>query len=331
MGYYYAELAPPAILFDNPGITANEFSNILLKEDIPGRMLVFDEPIYTLPRILCLPTNQSYKEFHQIKKDPQGVPLGPPRVCLLDKPYIVELHVRNELSSPKTFKQQRIKKEEISDNQIAYLDGPDYWPSEPECLVKHVINKKKIKLLPGDWYYSEFDEDSNEVLEYEFVGQEITKKFEQQIFDSKEELLNKWPIFRPENIFNFSISSGIFYTGNMLMDNFRWKQVNGRYYFDERSFDLMPAGGQNVRRFGVGYTDLVITAEAIKNKGTDLLTYNTRDGGEENLQSFIETLPEISRRRIEVAIWDAHTSTFAKENCLTYFEMLHLRAPHDSP
>lgn len=329
MGYYYAELEPPAILFDNPGMTFSEFNSKVLNNDFPRHKQFISEPIYFLPRILGLPTSQSFEEFKQSKKDPKGLPLYAPTSWLLEKPYKVKLHIRNELSAPKTYKNIEFKK--IKNNQTTYLTGLEYWPLEPECLVNRVISMKEVILSPDDLFYCEHDEEKNNVFGCEFEGQEIKQITEVQDFESIEELFREWPQFRPENRFDLSIPNGVFVTQNILQKNFRWKQIKGRYYFDEKSFDLMPAGSPNIRSKGAGYTDLIITAEVIKNKGVRLNNFRARDEGEEDLQSTINQLPEISRRRIETAIWDAHTSTFAKENNLTYFEMFHLRARHDSP
>lgn len=325
MGYYYAELVPPAILFNNPGINMKEFDTLLRKTE--HQVLTKYEPIYLLARTLCLPTNESFKKNRQNGKtilDVHSLPLSPPTLyydCKNNK-YEVSLHVRNNLSP--SINHTNIEFSEIYENQTTYLNGEDYWYSETKCLVKSILEKRKIKLTPSHPFYNEFDKSKNKVFQYQFVCQKIDEIYEEQVFNSEAELFNKWPRFRPENRFNFSLSNGEFYSMNFLKKNFLWKQVNGRYFFDEKSFDLMPAGGSKLRYQGAGFTDLVVTPEIIKSNISNLPNYNARDYDEE-FQLLIEDLPEISKRKIETAIWDAHTSIHAKEEKLTHLELMHRR------
>jgi len=324
MGYYYSELVPPAILFDNPGITASKFSDSLLRGNIASGSLYAIEPAYTLPRVLGLPTQESFSRFQQSKIDEQGILLAPP-IAFLFEPFTVRAHIKNELLPPKIH--ENIELEEIEDSQLTHLNGDGYWHSDSMCLVNRILSKTKRKLPSDHPFYASIGLDRRcEILKYKFICQEIKEVVEEQIFDSENELFEKWPQFKPENRFDFSIQNGVFSSVNILGDNFRWKQINGRYYFDEISFDLMPAGGYDVRGQGVGYTDLVLTSEIIKYTRVDLLGYNARDGKDEKrIQMFIENLPEDSKERIKKSIRDSHLSISAKNRGLTTFDLIHLR------
>jgi len=111
--------------------------------------------------------------------------------------------------------------------------------------------------------------------------------------------------------------------------NFFWKQVEGKFYFDLKTFDMIPAsfGSEWIiqqesfdRRCEFGYTDLILTAEAIKQKAWKLLSYRGMKHNDQFLRDFSD-----SRRRYFKAVWDSHTSLASKLKGTTYSEFLRFR------
>jgi len=82
----------------------------------------------------------------------------------------------------------------------------------------------------------------------------------------------------------------------------------------------------NVSRKGVrlletyDWADLILTAEAIRTKFWKVLQRR----GLEHMDEFLETHPEVKERYAE-AIWDSHTSLFAKQKRMTHTELIRMR------
>lgn len=150
----------------------------------------------------------------------------------------------------------------------------------------------------------------------------IRRVFKVEQFKTAEQLYSSWPQFRPENIHDFTQERGGF-TGTMS-NSFFWVNQEGRYYLDPITFDLIGASlgsnrrSKNNHELDFGYTDLVLTAEAIKNKAWEILERGLTKTVFEN---FLDRFPQ-SRLRYEKSIWDAHTSLYAKRAGLTYTQFL---------
>ncbi|MFH1211919.1 MAG: hypothetical protein V1659_03230, partial [Candidatus Woesearchaeota archaeon] len=98
-----------------------------------------------------------------------------------------------------------------------------------------------------------------------------------------------------------------------------WSMRENRYYFDERTFDLIPASIRSKNRH-YGYTDLVLTREALRHRAWKLLSYK----GLCHIDQFLRDFPD-ARLQYERAVWDSHTSLFAKGAGMTVFELLRMR------
>jgi hypothetical protein len=122
-------------------------------------------------------------------------------------------------------------------------------------------------------------------------------------FYSEEELYRVWPILKPEIMYDFSQEKGEFCVTRG--SGFLWKNINGRYYFDEETFNHIPSSFFCSRNYG--YVDLVLTREAIKHQAWKLFSV----GGQKHYDDFLTDFPE-SMKEYEKAVWDSHTSIYAK-------------------
>jgi len=123
-------------------------------------------------------------------------------------------------------------------------------------------------------------------------------------------------------MYDFSQPEGHFSVG-WGWKNFLWRLEDGKYYLDEETFNRIPAGFFQRDRKGelsYGYTDLILTAEAIKHEAWKLLSYR----GLDHLGYFMKDFPD-SKQRYEQAVWDSHTSLAAKNRGMTVTELLRLR------
>lgn len=67
----------------------------------------------------------------------------------------------------------------------------------------------------------------------------------------------------------------------------------------------------------LGYTDLILTCEVIKKKDWRVLQYR----GYEHLDDFLKQNPD-SYQAYQKAVWDSHTSLYAKKEKLTNTQLL---------
>jgi|APSaa5957512622_1039677.scaffolds.fasta_scaffold31734_1 hypothetical protein len=149
--------------------------------------------------------------------------------------------------------------------------------------------------------------------------------------------------FDPEFAYDWGQRSGELKMRGLItgdIPNFFWLNENGRYYLDPKTFELIPAGrivhvteseGKNkegtVKRFiswrmnrDPGYTDLVLTAGALKHNAWKVLSRN----GAGYLDDFLKEFPDVDAA-YERAVWDSHTSLYAKENGMNVSEFLRAR------
>ena len=100
---------------------------------------------------------------------------------------------------------------------------------------------------------------------------------------------------------------------------FAWVKVNDRYSLAPETFDRISAGS-NTTAMSFGYTDLVLTAEAIRNRAWKILSYK----GLKHSPRFMRYFPE-ARKRYSRAVWDSHTSLSAKQQNMTISDLLRFR------
>ncbi|MFH1650001.1 MAG: hypothetical protein ABIA93_05610 [Candidatus Woesearchaeota archaeon] len=150
--------------------------------------------------------------------------------------------------------------------------------------------------------------------DYSVVGphlDEVTHYF------SLESLLERHPQFDPDLMYDWNKAAGTLSSGPGRDNEIFWNQRDGNYYLAEKTFETVAP----CRTLGrTGYTDIVMTAEAIRQGTWKLLSYN----GQKHTNQFVIEHPE-SWPRICRAVWDAHASAYARKQGMTTTEMLHWR------
>ncbi len=330
MGYAYDELIAPAVLFDNPGLTKKEYVNLLaqahpssfheyeydypwgsFKED-PLTEQTYHNGLEGLANILGIEFSKSYDEFMVRRKDENGLSINPPFRCTLreedrkalNKKWEVLVHLENKIDAETVVK-------EISYDQLKEGEIWRDWAGEVGLITKilnETYQKDEDEFSPGPEY------------SYELKIKPIKSTYKQELFETEEELYKKWPQFDPNNMYDWNQKEGGFATIFRAKNCFYWVNKNGKYYIDEKSFDIMPASSNLTPYHILGYTDMILTAEAVKKKAWKLISYR----GLKHLEQFLTDFPD-SRLRYERAVWDSHTSLGAKHMGMTVSEFLRFR------
>lgn len=163
---------------------------------------------------------------------------------------------------------------------------------------------------------------------YTFRGKWFYALFRIETYMTEEEVWQRWPQFHPDFVYDFAQEKGVFAVA-MGGNNFLWRQEGGRYFLDPETFNRIPASlrASGEGKHSWGYTDLVITAEAMRHGAWKLLSRR----GFDHIPEFLQEFPD-SRERLEEAIRDSHTFLAGKEwrenhqsRPLTVEELLRLR------
>lgn len=340
MGYAYTGLIPAAVLFSNPGITKEKFIELLdschscwtagySKYAKWGSYRYkfedkdWHQGLEGLAKILRLEESAKFKEFEKIqdsRKDERGLWLNPlqyydPQEYKTPKKYgfkVIEIaeHISNELDEPRT----------IFDESNVALKVGDVWtkPYNDHDNGASIVTKIFSEILKLD---EKGDiADGNIPFIYEMEVRPIRKKYKYHKFKREQDFFKKFPWFHPEFRYDFSQRSGTIYTGAYLSsNNFKWIQKDEKYYLDEEAtFNSIPASTFGTMTFG--YTDLILTAEAIKQKAWKLFSYK----GKKHMYYFLRKFRD-SRLSYERAVWDSHTCLWAKQKGMTNNELLRQR------
>jgi hypothetical protein len=325
MGFPYNKLVAPAVLFSNPNITKEEYVELLnqthsscFRQYSPNDQMDYYDPrmddnyyhggLAGLAGLLRLKKTDEYVKFQAPTSDENNLLIRPPLMLPAweedNHAYEVSIHEKNIVESPRVV-------EEISCEK---LEAGSIW----ECMmgsergiVTKIIDEKYIgREEKSDW------DDVGPDYEYRmeirrFYGEGKTEKF-----DTQEDLWEKWPQFHPDFVYDWKQKEGNF-SGLDGVDKFLWVNDDGKYSLDSKTFDVIPAGGGGLT---MGYTDLILTAEAIRNNAWKVLSYL----GSMHLEEFLDTFPE-SRAIYDRAVWDSHTSLYAKEQQLSISDFLRSR------
>jgi len=348
MGITAFELIPVTILFDNPGITREEFSEILNTFDGPWRGMFFcgdmniaeikasrhQKPsfdssylqgIYGLARILNLPYRKEHISFLKgHKKIVNDVELFEPRFEI--KTHSKELGIVNEYDILFNTDIELEPESKIEIRLHKLVSEGETIQDDYACdnLVKKIVSYTNKPMSEEEFLlnseHDPWDGPHQYVLSTCKVGY-CTKKY---VTASLDELLRDHPEFSPDAMYNFDMDRGVFDLGLKYKKNFFWKKVGDKYYIDEKTFDNIPAGySKNIPSFG--YTDIILTSEAVRTGSWDVFTF--RGGGNipyKEINNMLSTHPE-SYEQYAKAVWDSHTSLFAKSKRFTHTELLRWR------
>ncbi|MDP3986792.1 MAG: hypothetical protein Q8P81_01045 [Nanoarchaeota archaeon] len=337
MGYAYNELIAPAVLYRNPGITREEFVEILdgthtswHYEYAPEQAWdyynpgfekdIYHEGLSGLARILRLDETERFCEYQESRVDENGLLVRAPYVVPVsflgaDHKFEVIVHERNVIGKPKVIK---------NEYSFEKLRQGDVWKEHfmgEECgLVASIIREQFIgQENPGD--SRDFPGEQDPQYQYDLIINPIKSVWKKYKYKSEARLYRSWPTFHPDNVFDWNAVSGSFYGGFYFdINNFRWRKKDGKYFLEESTFDRIPASVNSGDGMELGYTDLILTAEAIKHNAWKLLSYR----GGIHIQDFLRDFPD-SREEYERAVWDSHVSLSAKSQGVNISDLLRLR------
>ena len=338
MGYPSAALIPPAILLENPGITREEFVELLNRTHCT--ILNSFENIQ-LKTLKGLPPKFDYEGHHL------GLH-GLARVLCLQRQDIGEESKPTEIDRKVTAPTQfgikgRIKRKEWK-GPVYYINYPQAILGKTETLTIVTKGRRRMKPCPN-FRLIDYPEKTNMPFFPDRLSQiygvtitdvknqrgglttfKVRKAIDQsriEKFPSLESLLEKHPKFHPDLMYDFSQSQGEF----TWLDNyaekghFMWKKEGNRYYFDQDCFDRMREGPRADPRTLYGYTCLILTTEAIKHKAWKFLSWR---GRLDKTNDLLKEFPDIYKRYAR-AVWDSHTSLYAKSKGMTHSELMRLR------
>ncbi len=318
MGYIYTELIPPAILYDNPGLTKAEFIQMLDNTRSSGGEVDKTKPwSYSkdhvlsdfhlgsggLARVLGLEESDEYRKLQAIRLGRYDLPIYPPLDLmvlddydndLLRVMYEVHIHHGHEFGRTRVMNLSAFSQPVIG--TLVDLDGK-YWC---EGVVTEILQRAGEKSAKAA------------VVPFKTV-------VEVKRYPSLESMYQEWSQFVPEFRYNWLQDRGSFHI-SLTQDKFLWLMREGRYFLDPETFNKIPVGFLSSKDGSFGYTDLILTSEAIKQKAWKLLSQRGLNHGVD----FIQDFPD-ARVAWEKAIIDAEGSFEAQRDGLTHTEFLRLR------
>jgi|GEM_PF-1313957 len=330
MGYAYDELIAQAVLWKNPGITREEFVELLDRTHSSYVMKyepeqawdyynpdledpLYHQGLYGLALLLGLEYTKKYREFKMPANptiDEHGVRIMPPSFFLREKKerngsrhrFEVLIHKKNIVGEPK---------------RIAALSSDKL--SVGEIWLEDMINKTGvITKIFDEKYLEDKDYFPHEQWHYDMEIKPFVAEHDTKLYETKDDFWKAWPQFHPDNIYDWAKAGGAFSAGSIWGgNNFLWQRKEKKYYLDERTFEQIPL---SIRSGLLGYTDLVLTAGALKHNAWKILAYK----GLDYFQDFLRDFPDV-KEQYERAVWDAYTSLYAKSRGMNVFEILRAR------
>lgn len=324
MGCANNSLIPAAILLLNPGINRDEFAKLLketkssdFKQYLPKEPwnffdknwgLSYQGGLEGLASILGLNLTREFQNFNNKKTDENGLKIDSPYLWNYSNEktkynFAVQIHEQNKLLPSKKIEIYGYEKKSIGETIM------NVWGEVG--MIKEILKEEFI---------GEIDKKNSDKIssyEYKLKISPIEKIFRKETFSSKEEVYKKWPIFDPKNKFDWLKEKGRFKSGILSLykrlNCFLWKQQDGKYYFDKNSFEKMKSNN-------FGYTDLILTQEAIKNHAWKILSYK----GYIYTEQFLKDFPS-AKAAYDKAVWDSHTSLHAKKEKMSVSDFLRMR------
>lgn len=329
MGYTNKDLIPAAILLDNPGITRGEFikrlQGVRYSED---RERIRNEQGALADSVLKpFPLNlRGCKDLSRyIPKDDSAI---------FRFAEILKLGRRTEhldTLGSLVRKDELLVKGRVPEIYEGLEDGTWGWPSLDWFTARKedglfYVDSRQPSYLTGRTQFGRFtncsDHKEGDIVFitdtganfYPFrikrfakdYGDEQLMEIEEviisrmgKVFHSLTELLELHPYFDPEFMFDFSQTEGNLDSG--FTEGFRWRKEKSEYFLDWETFrKIQKVSGSEYHPEG-SYTDLILTAEAIKHGAWKLLSAY----GLAYIHDFLTTFPD-SKRRYDLAVEDAH-------------------------
>ena len=324
MGYVYNALVAPAVLFLNPGITREELVRLL---DQTHSSLFYeykpedawnyhtektDDDVYHgglkgLAHILALRDTGKFKKFKKHKWDEYGLLINSPFLThdgRNDEGYEIVIHERNVLEEPRA-------ESSYSWNQLKVGSVWECPMGSSNRGIVLEINKESIVKAPKD----DEDEPAAPEFYYNMVIRPFHGEYRAERFEREEDFYRKWPQFHVDFARDWKQERGFF--SRTAGKGFFWRMDKGKYYFDEATFNEIPAV-KSVLEYG--YTDFMLTVEAVKHGAWKVLSYRGLQHFPQFLRDFPDVIPVYER-----AVWDSHTSLYARSQGMNTFDFLRFR------
>jgi len=332
MGYPYNELVAPAVLLANQGITREKFAALLdqthsssFKEyqqseawdyyDARFEDNLYHRGLEGLAYILGLEYSETYKALiapSNPEIDKHGLLIHPPRNFssvphigtvedTVKSRFVVVVHKRNTIEP--RMRTTRYSWDRLSIGSI----WEEVQLGEEMGIVTRIFTETELN-------EGEDDMDNDPNWEYDMEIKPFYEEYDTIPFETEEDLWEAWPQFHPDNVFDWSQEKGHF-SGSEK--KFLWLRKEDRYYFDPQTFNQIPAG---TNAGGLGYTDLILTAGALRHNAWKILSYV----GLKHLEDFLRDFPDV-KAEYEKAVWDSHTSLHAKRKGMTVTQLLRER------
>jgi hypothetical protein len=348
MGYPYNTLIAPAILWENPRVTREEFAELLDRTHSSNTREYKEEEDWDFynPRIedsnyhdgiegvayfLCLGNTEEYLDFvHGATSDENGLTILPPYWRPLDDEkteesgYRYELvrHIGNEfdpVSRSKELSWDKLKVGSLWEETMMgaekgvvtkiYSGGPIEIDVEEKELLEKLYGEPVDDVVMGPQY------------EYDMDIRPVFPKVEIKGFKTMEDLWEECPLYNPANSFDWTKSNGHFRSGFFGGDNFLWEKKGEKYSLDKRTFDLIPS---SIREGSLGFTDLILTRGALRHNAWKMLSYKAL----QHFPQFLNDFPDV-RAEYDKAIWDSQNAADAKEKKMTTSELMRKRMLRD--
>jgi hypothetical protein len=325
MGAVNVNFVVPAILLDNPGVTREEFSDLL------NQIHVGDPPKHYQEWDKIGPI-----EKEMVKYDSGIIPSFHHGVYGLAKHlglnYIGEKYpnFNIELSTPYIYSGRSASVSKRLD--VIIRDDDNTWQRPKYKVSVHKSDKLTSSRVELTEFFQEIE--INKILDCEdekafvvrkileksdyddieycsFLADVIKPEWEENEYFSIDDLSRGFPELSPDSIFNWEQNEGIISNFNRHSTLYRgeqprWEKRNNKYYL------------QNASEFTeTNYTSLIITAEAIREKAWGLFAFRAYAMTEDFLLDFPE-----SRKRHDKAVVDWQTSQYAKNQGMTNNEYL---------
>ncbi len=337
-------LIPPAILYNHPGITRDEFVELLDEtrtgdgklefhdfghwENAPWNFVGVEDGDYHkglhgLAEILGLKS----LEIKWKERDRNGFPLLSPRLGVepvfyngkWDQKYTVDVHTGNERSEQKEAEWLEFKI--IKEGDVFHDEFDNGY------LVDKVVERKSLPDDEKDFWKEQAGITPRGLVK--ILGRPIIQEWEEHDFFSLSLLVQQYHFFDPDFMYDFSQREGVFSAPSTLvihnaLGGLRWRQENGRYYLN---IENLPSLFQHISPISAqsGYTDLVVSAEALKLKAWKMFAFHAYE--RERTELFLQTFPEAGREHAR-AVWAGYTSEYAKMNEMTINNFLRFRLLH---
>ena len=334
MGYTFNELVAPAVLFLNPGVTREELIKLLDKthsaniheysSEEPWNFWTeqtqdnkYHEGLNGLAQLLGLKQTQEYHNFQISKLDSNNLLIRPP--------YVFPAREKDSHKLEVIVHQENVFEEPIEIESCSWekLKPGDIW-EEPQIGMEKGIVLDVLEETEYEKREEEFD-DSGPGFNYRLKIRPFYWCGRVEKFNSEQEMHQSWPQFHPDFIYDWNQEKGHLFVGSFFgSKEFLWMQRDKKYYLDPETFDKIPASFRCSDSHHLGYTDLVLTAEAVKHNAWKVLSYK----GLEHFYDFLKDFPD-ARLVYERAVWDSHTSLSAKLQGLTVSEFLRFRMLRD--